>query len=210
MITLSRAERWALAGAAILLLLHAMEPVQPALEYRHALLAREPWRLLTGHWVHINWIHAGVNAAAWFVVARLFAPDLGARPQALVLLVASLAVGIGLATLHPTIVWYRGFSGALHGLFFAGAACWLASALAQPTRRTLRELWLPALLFAGGWIKVIAEQPGGSATPFADWLGAGVVPQAHLLGAVAGTLLGAGIAWRRGGPSQRRRAAEGG
>jgi rhomboid family GlyGly-CTERM serine protease len=204
-IRLSQAERWALAGAAAILALHALTPVQAHLEYRHALLAREPWRLLTGHWVHINWMHAGINAAAWIVVARLFAPDLGARQQALALLVASLAIGVGLALLHPTIVWYRGFSGALHGLFFAGTTCWLVRALAQPARRSLRDLWLPVALCAGGWIKVIAEQPGGSATPFADWLGAGTVPQAHLLGAVAGALVGAALALR---PRRRAGAAE--
>jgi hypothetical protein len=52
---------------------------------------------------------------------------------------------------------------------------------------------------------VIAEQPGGSATPFADWLGAGTVPQAHLLGAVAGALVGAALALR---PRRRAGAAE--
>jgi membrane associated rhomboid family serine protease len=43
---------------------------------------------------------------------------------------------------------------------------------------------------AGGAIKVALEQPGGSATPYADWLGAGTVPQAHLAGALTGALLG--------------------
>jgi hypothetical protein len=49
---------------------------------------------------------------------------------------------------------------------------------------------MPAALLAGGWIKVIVEQPGGSATPHADWLGVAVVPQAHLAGALAGSVLG--------------------
>jgi membrane associated rhomboid family serine protease len=51
-------------------------------------------------------------------------------------------------------------------------------------------------LFAGGWIKVIVEQPGDASTPYANWLGAGVVPQAHLAGAITGTLLGAALWWR--------------
>jgi rhomboid family GlyGly-CTERM serine protease len=195
--TLSRAERWAIAGALLLLALQAAAPLQPALEYRHALVAQQPWRLLTAHLVHINWTHASINAAAWVIVARLFAPDLGARQQALVVLVCSLATGVGLVWLYPAIVWYRGFSGSLHGLFFAGAACWLVTTLAQRAKWSARDLWLPAVLFIGGWIKVIAEQPGGSHTPFADWLGAATVPQAHLLGAASGTLLGALAGWRK-------------
>jgi membrane associated rhomboid family serine protease len=51
-------------------------------------------------------------------------------------------------------------------------------------------LWLPSALFFGGWIKVVLEQPGGAATPYAEWLGAGVVAQAHLFGAACGTVLG--------------------
>lgn len=194
--TLARSEQIALAGALLLLALHAWPAAGSALEYRHALIAAEPWRLLSAHLVHINWTHALINAAAWVVVARLFAPDLSAARQGLVLAAGAVAIGAGLALLHPAIVWYRGFSGALHALFFAGATCWLLRDLRQPAERHWRALWLPTLLVVGGWIKVITEQPAGSATPFADWLGAGTVPQAHLIGAACGAVLGAVFARR--------------
>ncbi|HET9023753.1 MAG TPA: rhombosortase, partial [Burkholderiaceae bacterium] len=158
-----------------------------ALEYRRGALAHQPWRLLTGHVVHLNWPHALINAAALWVIARLYAPDLRATRQAAALVVSALAISAALVWLYPTLEWYRGLSGALHGLFFAGAAHWL---LAERTR-SLRRLWLPAALFAGGWAKVVFEQPGTGALPHAAWLGAAVVPQAHLVGSVCGTLLGA-------------------
>ncbi len=183
--SLSTSERCAVVIAAAVLLLHA-SGLGDALEYRRALLASEPWRLLTGHFVHINWPHAAINAAALLIVARLFAPDLTAPRQMVVLLSASLVIGLGLAALVPGILWYRGLSGILHGLFFAGAAKWLFSAHS----RTLRALWLPAALFVGGWIKVALEQPAGDALPYADWLGAAVVPQAHLIGATCGSAFG--------------------
>jgi rhomboid family GlyGly-CTERM serine protease len=195
-LTVSRPERSALVGAALIVLLQQLGAAGTALEYRRALLAAEPWRLVTAHLVHVNWEHALINAAAWWLVARLFGPDLDLRRQLIALFAGAIAIGAGLAALHPTILWYRGFSGVLHALFFAGAACWLADALARPGSRTLRALRLPAALFVGGWIKVVLEQPSGSATPFAEWLGATIVPQAHLLGAVAGTLLGLAFAWR--------------
>lgn len=184
-ISVSRAEVAAVVIALAMLLLQALPNVD-ALDYRYAALSDEPWRWLTGHLVHVNWQHALINAVALWVVARLFAPDLSAWRQLAVLLAAALAISAGLALLYPSIVWYRGLSGALHGLFFAGASVWLIKAL----RGGFRELWLPSALFFGGWIKVALEQPGGATTPYAEWLGAGVVPQAHLIGAACGTLLG--------------------
>ncbi|MFO0275363.1 MAG: rhombosortase [Betaproteobacteria bacterium] len=197
---LSAAERQALGGAALVLLVQAIVPLHGALEYRQALVASQPWRALTAHLVHVNWVHALLNLAAWLVVARLFAPELRTWRQPLVLAVAALAVTLHLALLHPGIAWYRGFSGTLHGVFFAGASAWLLALLADGERRP-RALWLPAVLVAGGWVKVLAEQPGGSLTPYAQWLGAGIVPQAHLAGAVAGSVLGVLCAWRGTRPS---------
>ncbi|MCA3212656.1 MAG: rhombosortase [Burkholderiales bacterium] len=191
---LSVAERQALGGAALVLLVQAIVPLHGALEYRQALVASQPWRALTAHLVHVNWVHALLNLAAWLVVARLFAPELRTWRQPLVLAVAALAVTLHLALLHPGIAWYRGFSGTLHGVFFAGATAWLLALLTDGERRP-RALWLPAVLVAGGWVKVLAEQPGGSLTPYAQWLGAGIVPQAHLAGAVAGSMLGLLFAW---------------
>ncbi len=195
-LTLARTEWAALVGAALIVLLQQLDAVGAALEYRRALLAAEPWRLVSGHLVHVNWQHALINAAAWWLIARLFGPDLDVRRQLIALVAGAIAIGAGLALLYPAIDWYRGFSGVLHALYFAGATCWLANALARPDARTPRALWLPAALALGGWIKVVLEQPVGSATPFADWLGATTVPQAHLFGALAGTLLGLAFAWR--------------
>lgn len=180
---LSRAEKIAIALALAMLLLQV--GAGGALEYRVALLADQPWRLVTGHFVHVNWQHALINAAALCVVARLFAPDLTAARQFGALLGAALVISACLMWIYPSIQWYRGLSGALHGVFFAGATVWLLRA-----PRRARQLWLPAALFIGGWVKVAFEQPGGAATPYAEWLGAGVVPQAHLAGAACGTALG--------------------
>lgn len=183
---ISPPERVALGAAIALLALHALAAGE-RLEWRRGLLAAEPWRVVTGHLVHIGWLHALVNAIALVVVARLYAPDLGVRRQLAALAASALAISAALAWLYPGIEWYRGLSGALHGLYFAGALTWL---LSEP-RRNLRSLWLPAALVAGGWIKVALEQPGTGAVVQAEWLGAAVVPQAHLVGAACGTLLGA-------------------
>lgn len=205
---MTHGERFALAGAVGLLLLQALAnfsaPVGAALEYQRAALAAQPWRLVTAHFVHINAVHVVINAAAWVVVAWLYAKELSARRQAIAVAVASVAITGGLAAFYPAVAWYRGFSGVLHALFFAGAAAWLGAVLGDRAHRSLARLALPAALFAGGWVKVIGEQSFDGATPYAAWLGAATVPQAHLIGALCGALLGVAFAAR---PVPRSNAA---
>jgi len=63
----------------------------------------------------------------------LFAPQLDTRRQ-----LSSLALGaafVSLASrLAPVIEWYRGASGALHALFFAGASAAAGASLARGRR----------------------------------------------------------------------------
>lgn len=177
----------ALAAASLLLALQALPAAGPLLEYRRTLLPAEPWRLITAHLVHINWTHALANALAWVVLARLFAAQLSGKRQAVAVALAAAAISGGLAAFYPAIAWYRGASGILHALFFAGATvAWLTARRSQPRRLA----WLPLALLAGGWAKVALELPQGASTPYAEWLGSTTVPQAHLLGAIAGTVVG--------------------
>ncbi len=202
MAPLSRAEVVACVGACVVLALVFVPDAGPVLEYRQAQVVSEPWRLLTAHVVHINLRHALVNAAAWCLIARLFASDLGASRQMLALLSGCVGIGIGLFALLPEVAWYRGLSGALHALFFCGTTVRLGTALLNRARAAV---WIPVVLAVGGWAKVLHEQPPGNSLPYAEWLGAATVPQAHLIGAICGTLLG--LAWlardRRGRFSRR-------
>ncbi|MBX3702704.1 MAG: rhombosortase [Steroidobacteraceae bacterium] len=153
------------------------------LEYLRPLLASEPWRLLTGHFVHISWLHAVLNCVALLLIARLFTGRLRQSEQWIVLGAAPLVISLALWIALPELVWYRGLSGALHALYFAGCVVWLASSSG-------RARWLPWAALAGGALKVLIEQPWDSVFPFREWLGAAVVPQAHLFGALAGIAAG--------------------
>lgn len=179
------AGRLALLLALALLVLEAL-PLADALEWRRGLLASEPWRLVTGHWVHLGWRHAAVSAAALLLLAWLYARWLDARTLAALLVAASLGVSLALALALPQLVWYRGLSGALHAVFFAGALLWLA----DPSRR---DRWIATLLLAGGAAKLGAERGWlfDAALPWSDWLAAPVVPPAHLAGALLGLAAGA-------------------
>jgi rhomboid family GlyGly-CTERM serine protease len=174
------------AGGALIGLLHAVPALSPLLEYRRTLLLAEPWRLLTGHFVHVNGLHAGINLVTWLVIGALFARTLGTRRHLLVVAISAPLISVGLQAFYPTIDWYRGASGMLHALFFAGAT--LSLIRACQTGRSLKR-GLPMALLAGGWVKVWLESPDGANTPYAGWLGTTVVPQAHLMGALIGTVI---------------------
>lgn len=161
-----------------------------ALEYRRALLLSEPWRLFAGHFTHLSLLHAMVNCVALILLIKLFAERMRAWEQWAVILGAPLIISLAFWFAMPGLIWYRGLSGDLHALYFAGCVvCLLTS--------NGRARWLPIAAIAGGAIKVLIEQPWRETFPWASWLGAPVVPQAHLIGALVGTAAGLWLAARR-------------
>lgn len=163
----------------------AIELLAPAtsLEYRRALLAPEPWRLFTGHLVHLSLTHALLNCVALMLLGRLFESRLKPGEFWAVLGSAPILISLGFWLFLPELDWYRGLSGALHALYFAGCVVWLAGAAG-------RGRWLALAALVLGAIKVLAEQPWEASFPFHEWLGAPVVPQAHLFGAAIGVAAG--------------------
>ncbi|HEU0225078.1 MAG TPA: rhombosortase [Steroidobacteraceae bacterium] len=164
------------------------------LEYLRPLLPSEPWRLLTGHFVHISWLHAALNGVALLLLERLFDGRLRRSEQWIVLAAAPLAISLVFWIALPELTWYRGLSGTLHAFYFAGCVIWLATACG-------RARWLPGAALAGGAVKVLLEQPWDATFPFQQWLGAAIVPQAHLIGALLGVTAGLLLARARRMPS---------
>lgn len=64
------------------------------LEYRRSLLPMEPWRILTGHFVHLSLLHALLNCVALMLLGRLFTDRL--RPAELFALLAGAPIVISL------------------------------------------------------------------------------------------------------------------
>lgn len=163
----------ALAGLCITLqALH----LAPALQWqRHLIETGQWWRLLTGNFIHLGWPHLLMDlvglALIWLLVGEALKPWqwVGA------LLVSSLGVGLGLYFFAPSISWYLGLSGALHGLYVAGAA---ARCRTHPIESIILILLIIAKL---AWEALLGPLPGS------DYLSGGqVVTQGHLFGALAG------------------------
>jgi rhomboid family GlyGly-CTERM serine protease len=136
-----------------------------------------------------------LNGVALLLLGRLFSDRLRNNEFWIVLGSASLLISLTFWIAMPELIWYRGLSGTLHALYFAGCFAWLGS-----TKGSAR--WLPIAALVGGALKVLLEQPWDSSFPFRQWLGAAVVPQAHLIGAIIG--LGAGFWYKQ----VRRKAAQ--
>jgi rhomboid family GlyGly-CTERM serine protease len=170
----------ALLAACGLLLLPVLagDAGREALRYdRTALAAGQEWRLLTAHFVHLDFDHAALNSLGLVLMWALFARDYRPRQWLAILLGSIAAIDAGLWLRDSTVAWYVGSSGALHGIMAAGT-------LAHLRRRDL-DGWILAVFIL---LKLAYEQ-GAGALPFTD-SHAGVVVDAHLFG----TLGGAGIA----------------
>jgi rhomboid family GlyGly-CTERM serine protease len=157
------------------------------LRLRSSTLADHAWyRLVTGHLVHTNWTHLGMNAAALLITLLLF-PFFG-RPAliACCTLWNALFISLGILLLFPDIAWYVGFSGIVHGLLMTGAIV----SFRQPVARLLILLLLA---------KVAWEFWSGGDSLSVSMIEAPVVYESHLLGLVAGALAGLSLSLIRPG-----------
>jgi rhomboid family GlyGly-CTERM serine protease len=195
-----------LTGALLTIMLGAfvLAPNPEALAWSaHALVDREPWRLLTGHWVHADAAHLAWNSIALVVLGSLI------ERHDRRLLVGSLAAGHlavngWLLTVNTGLSFYCGLSGVLHAL--------LVTALVLEWRHGSR----PVALLAG--VLCLAKLgtellTGGAVITQTLWP---AVPPAHAAGVLGGALLAlalalparlrAGSASRPTAPGQRYRA----
>jgi rhomboid family GlyGly-CTERM serine protease len=176
----------ATAGLALVLLHFAGAPARLLLRYqRESIADGEVWRLLSGNVVHADTAHLGWNLLGLAIVVVLVGTELPARRWLLAALMSAVAVGAGLYALSPTVEWYLGFSGVLHGLLLVGL-------LAQWERsRSLVTLAVAGLLLA----KLVYEQIAGP-LPFVASTGSdlAVVHAAHTYGAIGGLITWAACA----------------
>ncbi len=148
---------------------------------RPAILDGQFWRVLSGHFVHLNTTHLLMNALGLLGIVSVFGEALSlARP---LLLSLGIAIGISLALWlsEPQLIHYAGASGVLHGLFAAGII--LAHDLSARFRLVAAAALIAKLFFE-------TQFNTGSA----ELIGAPVIHAAHQWGAVWGTFLASAYA----------------
>lgn len=147
---------------------------------REALENGELWRLVSAHLVHLGFGHLWPNMAALVVIGALFDGTFRARDWVVTALASAAAIDAGLYWLEPSVRWYVGLSGVLHGFVAAGAFAMLLSAQA-----------IGAVLAIGVSAKLIFEQFAGPLPFTADAVGGPVIVAAHLYGAAGGVVAAA-------------------
>lgn len=145
---------------------------------RSAIQAGEIWRLLTAHLTHLGWSHLMLNLAGLLLVWLLCGNSLPVRLWWVVLVVCALGVSLGLLLFDPSLKWYVGLSGVLHGLLVAG------SIAAWSTGQRDSLLLLVAVGLKLAWEQMLGPLPGSEASA-----GGRVVVDAHLYGACTGALI---------------------
>lgn len=171
-------QHWWFALGAVLLTAVQFFP-EALLWQREKILDGEFWRLVTGHWLHLNVSHFGLNVAAGMVVIIWIKPHVRTVDIALHLFLFSLLLGLCLLLFVPQLGWYAGLSGVLYGflclysirLFFSQGSRW----------------WAAAFLLI--WLKITFEQFAKLPASMALLNDFPVVVEAHLIGAILGTLI---------------------
>jgi rhomboid family GlyGly-CTERM serine protease len=171
---------WALplAVTVVTLVLQGAD-LTPALRLERTQVLAEPWRLVTGHLVHLGWTHLFMNLAGLAVIWVLLGPMITHRQWAVAMLACGVGVSAGLLAFSPQVAWYVGFSGILHGLLAAGALVSL---------RTLPGMGVVLLSMLG--IKIALEQWANGDLSTAALIGGAVIVDAHLYGALVGLACG--------------------
>ncbi|HKK22567.1 MAG TPA: rhombosortase [Pseudohaliea sp.] len=171
----------ALAGA-VLAVAGLPAPARLALRFeRDAVLSGELWRLLTAHLVHTGAQHLALNLTTLGLLV-LLAPRgywRCSRRRVLEFTAVCGLLTLGLLASRPDLGWYLGLSGAAHGL------------LVLVILELLRHHRLLAIVLASGLAaKLAVEQLWGAPASTAALVGAPVIVDSHLLGALAGLLTG--------------------
>ncbi|MGA7965960.1 MAG: rhombosortase [Gammaproteobacteria bacterium] len=160
------------------------EPVRLALRYsRIGVLDGQWWRLFTGNFVHLGWMHVALDMLGVILLWILCGERLSGWRWLLATVAGSWAVGLGLWWAWPGVVWYVGISGVAHTYWAAGALLLIAAR---------RWEGFALLIFLAG--KLTWEQASGGGLPTSEMLLHGtVLVTAHLIGAIAGVVIGLGL-----------------
>lgn len=184
---------WISVSIVVLLLAAFGDSARELLRYQPDLFFKgEYWRIITAHFVHLSLNHTLFNIAGTAIFSFLFARQLSLLGWWLVLVFCVPVSSFAIFFLNPNLDWYVGFSGVLHGLLITGGILELRKAKGNDTRMAIFILVVIA-------VKLMQEQFFGSLESTTEGIiGGKVFFDAHLYGALAGTVSGIFCYWWKG------------
>ena len=174
-----------LAGLAARLVVDSAGVLETLQWQRVGIMSGAWWRGISGHVVHLNTTHAAMNVSAFILIMLLLGRASDAVGWVALWVGLSMAISVSLLVFDPYLNFYAGASGVLHGLVSFGA-------LAQLSERRGEAV----VLLIGLVLKLCWEHYYGAASGTVVLIGAPVIVNAHLYGAMAGVVPGAFVAWR--------------
>ncbi|MDZ7903662.1 MAG: rhombosortase [Rheinheimera sp.] len=149
-------QQWAAPIAELLVIISLLQignsELSPVLDFdRNAIYQGEWWRLFTGHLMHNNAWHLGMNFGALIVILAVQGMHLTVARFLVLLIAGCLMISLDILFLSPTMMIYCGLSGWLHCLLVCRSSGGLLS-------RHWSSGWL---ILIGVFIKVIWEQIHG-------------------------------------------------
>jgi len=141
----------------------------------------EPWRLWTGHLVHLSFAHAALNAGTFLLFAALFPSLRGFKTMTSAIFFICLGVDLAVLLIDRP-AWYTGFSGVVYGLAATGLLLdWARLGSLAP--------WFALGLGA----KLLSDTIFGTPNWTEDLVGGSVLAAAHSYGVAAGLVVGIGL-----------------
>jgi rhomboid family GlyGly-CTERM serine protease len=173
---LAKQKVWAIGAAMVLIMIGGQLIDIELFRYqRDWMSSGQYWRLITAHWVHVNWTHLGLNVAGFLFCLAITRPDWSIRQWCFYLTILSFSISCLFTVLNPELGWYVGFSGVLFGVF-----CLSGIDLFNHDR--LIAVLLLAVIFA----KVLIEQTSDLKVTSSELIDSPVIVDAHFYGLISG------------------------
>ncbi len=179
---MSRHTLWLVLALWLLLVLTQSLDVSYLAYNRDAITKGDYWRLITGHFIHLNNMHLLLNMLGVGMVLMLFDHLLAIWQWIVVLLASALIISLLIYLNLPQVQAYVGLSGVIHTLYVLGTL----QLLNQPKERNFAIILMLMVT-----LKLLTENVGQGISFTADMIGGRVLYQAHLYGALTGLFLGA-------------------
>ena len=155
--------------------------------HRELIIKGQIWRIVSGNFVHSNYLHLFLNLAGLWIFTFLFVDSLPVKTFIFATLFLSIFIGSGLFFFNPELIRYYGFSGVLYGLFICGASY----SILQKDYFTGVSI---ILIITG---KIAWDQINGGNSSSAALIGIPVAIDAHLYGLISAVIFTIFILFKR-------------